>query len=419
MNNVVKAVKEFLVDGFFTTFRTSGRSGNTDDIDSYKEVTKYREDSDFIRIVPCALLLLLTEVCGLFTEFLIGYDPYYFKYYISTSISSFIVCSFFCLFVNHVLKMKSNTDTIKTISTKAYWLFHTASALTFSTCEMLDNGTQTNLYILIAIFTFIPLLKPKFKALYLSVSGITQAIVMIVCGCKLSDIIGMIALLVLAFIISSSIYSSYMTDHILRLRLEKLAEVDPMTGLLNRRGLYKNIDFLLPYYNRHSIKIMVIMCDIDFFKNYNDTFGHAAGDDCIVAISNCIKESFSRKADITARFGGEEFVIVVGGKPDDNLLQHLIHLENNIRALNIEAGKKDASDVVTISLGAYEADTSAGEISFDEMIKKADEQLYIAKMSGRNCIAYGGNIYKEEIKNGSKETVVQGVGSLSDLAEKF
>ena len=265
---------------------------------------------------------------------------------------------------------------------------------------MIDAGTMNNFYILVTIFTFIPLVKPKFKSIYYAITGITESAVILYTHAGYQKFWTMVMVLLLAFVVSSSIYSSYMTDHILRSRLEKLSEIDPLTGLLNRRGLYKSIDFLLPYYNRQNIKILVVMCDIDFFKNYNDTFGHTAGDECLVAVSNCIKNSFSRKADITARFGGEEFVIIVGGKPDDNLLEHLLHLEQNIRELGFEAGKKDACDNVTISLGAYEADTGNGELSIDGLIKKADEQLYMAKQSGRNCVVYNNKVYREENGNG-------------------
>lgn len=163
--------------------------------------------------------------------------------------------------------------------------------------------------------------------------------------------------------------------------LEFLASRDSMTGIYNRRKFFELAEELLDSNNFKNI--FAIMIDIDKFKQINDTFGHPIGDEVIKLLVKTINSDIS-DSDIFARLGGEEFVILTCDKTIDSLLLKLESIRKEIERLKIET----SCGVVkfTISLGVTEFTQEIKTI--DELLKIADESLYIAKDSGRNRINY-------------------------------
>lgn len=126
------------------------------------------------------------------------------------------------------------------------------------------------------------------------------------------------------------------------------------------------------------------MLDIDFFKQYNDTYGHQEGDIVIKSVANVLKNRTNRADDFAFRVGGEEFVIITHIEKD-KILNYAISIKDDIENLKIEHRGNKASKYVTISLGVV--CKNATEIhSSEEIYKKADDNLYEAKRSGRNCV---------------------------------
>jgi len=175
--------------------------------------------------------------------------------------------------------------------------------------------------------------------------------------------------------------------------LARLSETDPLTGLLNRRGLEKKMQsFDMPGNN-----ICVLMMDIDYFKYYNDKFLHTAGDDCLIRIASCLKSCAALDTDIVARFGGEEFLIIrsVGGTEDT--VPFALHVKNAIEELKIRFDYNDLSPFVTVSIGVSSYFGGESAISTDllyDLIEKTDRELYRAKTYGRNCVSCCGRIYR-------------------------
>ncbi|MEM6254201.1 MAG: diguanylate cyclase [Cyanobacteria bacterium P01_D01_bin.156] len=168
--------------------------------------------------------------------------------------------------------------------------------------------------------------------------------------------------------------------------LNTLAMVDGLTQVANRRAFD---EFL---YNAWAAgdhtPLTLILCDIDYFKRYNDTYGHQQGDKCLKLVAQALKKAVKRKPDIVARYGGEEFAIVL---PNTNL-SGAIYVANtirqNIHALKIEHRLSDISEHLTLSMGiATVASTVYG--SYHELITTADQGLYQAKADGRDCYAIG------------------------------
>jgi diguanylate cyclase (GGDEF)-like protein len=127
------------------------------------------------------------------------------------------------------------------------------------------------------------------------------------------------------------------------------------------------------------------MLDIDFFKSYNDTYGHPAGDRCIKQIGNVISRTIRRETDINARIGGEEFLIFLQDVSRDDILLLSKRLQRGIESLQIPHANTTISKYVTVSIGAAQIVPSEDN-DFNTLYKMADEALYKAKESGRNCI---------------------------------
>ena len=170
------------------------------------------------------------------------------------------------------------------------------------------------------------------------------------------------------------------------------AQLDPLTGLLNRRGLESVVESAWTICSRNRIATSVIMLDIDFFKAYNDTFGHPAGDRCIKEVAKVINATAKRNTDYNSRIGGEEFLIFTQGMRNEDLLMLAKRIQRNIEELAMPHACHDVSDYVTVSIGIsrFVPDTHR---TFKELYQKADHELYNAKQNGRNCISINGSIF--------------------------
>lgn len=184
-----------------------------------------------------------------------------------------------------------------------------------------------------------------------------------------------IALLGIVFIsrMGSSIcfHSSNLVETIeLKLLNEQLSKKDALTGLWNRRQLYDFIEKLIPTSNRHSLPFCVMLLDIDFFKKYNDSNGHIAGDHLLTKVAQIISTNI-RSEDLAIRYGGEEFMVIFVG-------MELAQASNIAERLRVTIKKETA---VTISSGLVEYEPG---VSFTDLTARADSLLYTAKKSGRN-----------------------------------
>jgi len=186
------------------------------------------------------------------------------------------------------------------------------------------------------------------------------------------------------------------TKHISdRLSLENFieeSETDPLTGLLNRRGLARNIEAIWPYCQRENCKISVMMLDIDYFKLYNDTFGHPQGDVCIKKIGEAILSCIRRRTDFASRIGGEEFFVVMPGMSAETAIEWAAFLKNTIAELGIKHSYNAPFTNVTVSIGVMSYDMCKN-MTFEEIKNQVDECLYMAKDMGRDCICANGKFY--------------------------
>ena len=162
-------------------------------------------------------------------------------------------------------------------------------------------------------------------------------------------------------------------------KLQKMADTDYLTGLMNRRAFLAVADDTVEFCRRYKRGMATLMIDIDHFKKINDTHGHAAGDDAIKRIAEIINQSI-RTTDKAARFGGEEFVVLLREIDQATALLLAERIRSSIEQTAISHG--EASIPATVSIGV--AINAEGDRDVQDMIERADQGLYIAKKSGRN-----------------------------------
>ncbi len=167
--------------------------------------------------------------------------------------------------------------------------------------------------------------------------------------------------------------------------LKRMASVDGLTQIANRRCFDETLQQEWQRQKRNQLPLSLIIGDIDFFKKYNDYYGHQAGDDCLQQISKALADSVLRPADLVARYGGEEFVILLPEIDQKGALQVGERVMANIAQLSIEHQASEVSSKVTMSIGTSTLVPTSAQ-SLEALIALADKALYQAKEQGRNRI---------------------------------
>ena len=171
----------------------------------------------------------------------------------------------------------------------------------------------------------------------------------------------------------------------MRDQLAELAVTDALTGLSNRRRLEQTLKRETARLPQHHQWLSVIMLDIDFFEQFNDTYGHPAGDRCISMVAAALHRAVHGASALTARYGGEEFACVLPELEHEAAMVVAHRIRDQVQLLGIPHMKSSASPHVTVSAGVATAICMHG-MATDIWIKSADRQLYSAKASGRNKV---------------------------------
>jgi diguanylate cyclase (GGDEF)-like protein len=167
--------------------------------------------------------------------------------------------------------------------------------------------------------------------------------------------------------------------------LQDLAEKDSLTGLLNRRAFGERAEASWRQALREHQPLAVVMMDVDFFKRYNDHYGHSAGDEALRGVSRVIGAQARRPLDMTARYGGEEFVGLWYGLDEAAVMKILEQLRAEVEALGLAHAKSDIAPVVTLSIGlAWLVPEPHQRLA--DALRLADVALYLAKEQGRNRV---------------------------------
>jgi len=170
-------------------------------------------------------------------------------------------------------------------------------------------------------------------------------------------------------------------------KLEALSITDALTGIANRRRFDEVLEQEYSRHSRTGNRLSLIFLDIDYFKLFNDTYGHVQGDECLRQIAQIITDCVPRSSDLVARYGGEEFACVLPETDIYGAVSIAEKIRLNILTRGIPHKKSSVADHVTVSLGVVTWQCSAGGSAVD-VVAKADERLYRAKSLGRNRVDF-------------------------------
>jgi diguanylate cyclase (GGDEF)-like protein/PAS domain S-box-containing protein len=165
------------------------------------------------------------------------------------------------------------------------------------------------------------------------------------------------------------------------------ATTDPLTGLYNRRFFDAQYANQLMLAQQHGTTLSLLMLDIDYFKNYNDHYGHPAGDSAIIAVANCIRTKLQRSSDLAARYGGEEFIVMLPNSTANVAQSFAENIRKAVCDLHITHINSLIASHITISIGVSSClpGVKVDNVTF---LKNTDLALYAAKQKGRNQVQY-------------------------------
>ena len=163
---------------------------------------------------------------------------------------------------------------------------------------------------------------------------------------------------------------------------------DALTDLSNRRHFDEVLQNEFNRLSRLHHPLSVVMLDVDFFKKFNDGYGHLVGDSCLKQVAYTIRGSLQRPADFAARYGGEEFACILPNTDSAGAVAIADKIRTNIEQLNIPHRNSPVADHVTASIGVFTV-CAYSKVCPSEIVARADEQLYQAKENGRNQVCCG------------------------------
>ena len=293
-------------------------------------------------------------------------------------------------------EVKTDTQGILSIAYKLYYALTMLGLLVLSVLEYRQSGSLLLLIGIMTYYVVVPVLSRKEQMV--SAYGI---LVLAVPYCIAVSDLGIRAIVDSAVVLCAAAVLGRFSQDNMRYK-EKLknelkektisAETDVLTGLMNRLGLEKQIEYLWPFCTRTNSPVGIIEIDIDFFKKYNYKFGHPEGDICLKKVAGVLQESARRSSDIAVRIGGEEFVVFVQNMSEKEIIKFALRIRDKIEELKIPHAWDEVSKYVTVSMGAayiYPNNTN----NFQQLYEHADKALYKAKRNGRNCVVFGDLVY--------------------------
>lgn len=174
-------------------------------------------------------------------------------------------------------------------------------------------------------------------------------------------------------------------------RIEQLRRecgTDMLTGLLNRRGGQEKAETMLAMCRRCEKPMAVLMADIDHFKEYNDAYGHLAGDGALCRVGGALQSVLARSSDMVCRFGGEEFLLCTPCRDTAEAMRQAARLRRAVEELGPCAPDVCCAGPLTVSVGVtvYSPARDGSAPVLQDLVSRADRALYIAKKNGRNCV---------------------------------
>jgi diguanylate cyclase (GGDEF)-like protein len=190
-------------------------------------------------------------------------------------------------------------------------------------------------------------------------------------------------------------------------QLTRLATLDSLTRIPNRRRFDEHLDAMWRQMIREDDWLAIVLGDVDFFKSYNDVYGHLAGDHCLQSIAQTLSQCCGRPLDLVTRYGGEEFGVILPKTDLEGALKVGIDMEQAVRSLNLAHKSSEIADQVTMSFGVAAVFPTTNSIP-DSLLEATDRSLYAAKRQGRaRVVGYEVEVSAPTAKNDLGESVVK------------
>jgi diguanylate cyclase (GGDEF)-like protein len=319
-------------------------------------------------------------------------------YYVLLSLSTLLMGLLFWFLLSRARKKRIQSRAVKAVIVNLFLYLYCAVQLVFCTFNILSAGGVNSYIITVLILSMVPVIKPLQSLISMALSFLYICAAMYIArdisqmwdSIMLTDTwTNLIIITGLSACGAVFLYDMYVSNFLQSVRLENsnreltvMANTDQMTGVANRRAFARSFDDLWQRAVRDELRLAVAIADIDFFKSYNDAFGHLEGDKCLMRVANCLQQSFRRASDIVSRYGGEEFLVVFEAKKDGDFML-ADRARENLQALKIPSARTEPSPYVSVSVGVCLVRPAADTPSH-EVLKTADEALYESKRSGRN-----------------------------------
>lgn len=356
------------------------------------ERAQYRSNTQ--RIIAFSCFIILLELLNILFVSYTDFHAQYRSEYLFGSWFLLIVMAIYLLLIQ-IYALRPMEISKRKLLCRSYWAFYMTGVLYICYWDIIEQRAFTNYILLMVVLAIIPLFSKIETFVFIGAGLVAECALWFAAG-TIDNGHWTFSLLiaVLGMFISRILHSSFVSVNIAHRQLKRLAETDPLTNLLNRRGFEKKLRHVWPQSVRGESSVMVAVIDIDFFKKFNDKFGHLAGDQCLVKIAQAIALDFKRGTDIVSRFGGEEFIIFAADLSKEKIAEFMRRIVERVENLRIAAGDTTVSPYVTVSIGAISSKLSP-RVSFEHLYDWADQELIKAKRSGKNMIYLNGNLVKK------------------------
>jgi diguanylate cyclase (GGDEF)-like protein len=319
-------------------------------------------------------------------------------HYVILSLVTLLIGLLFFILLSLARRKKIRGYGVKAVLVNTFLYIYCAIQLTFCTFNILSAGGVNSYIITVLILSMIPVIGPLQSLVSIGLSFLYVCAAMYLArdisqtwnSIMLTDTwTNLIVITGLSACGSVFLYGMYVSNFLQSVKLERsneeltvMANTDQMTGVANRRAFARSFDDLWQRAVRDGLRLAVAIADIDFFKSYNDAFGHLAGDKCLMQVANCLQRSFRRASDIVSRYGGEEFLVVFEAESDADCL-FADKARENLQAMKIPSARTDLSPYVSVSIGVCLVRPTT-DTPMNEVLKAADDALYESKHKGRN-----------------------------------
>lgn len=297
----------------------------------------------------------------------------------------------FCWLCLKTVTSKLRDHALMRLFTILFWLTFTVGMIVISFGEQTYGSFPYSFLIYIAAVFSVPVVKMYESLFFAAVMLIYPVVYGVTSEKGLIYYISVIVLVISYLWIAAVVRCCYANIFIGECRLEQteerctqIARKDTLTGLLNKTGL--SAKFAEMADDPGDKKISVVLIDIDNFRLYNHLYGYDASDSCLYRVCNCVKIVAKQYTELVSRFGGDDFVLILENMNELETIKLAEQLRQSVETMSQPFG----NSIVTVSIGVSHCSELKGKETYSELLNEADDQLIIAKNSGRNCIGFNG-----------------------------